>query len=222
MSESEKTIAALERLEVLLEAKDRELEEARETIEELQQALEGSKDGWRCVQELQDDPELPVPRLELAYVSINEWREFKVVYRLVVRHLLGQLLGYPLGQTVSHGSGCRPDGAEDLPLRNGALAIHDSAHLGLPVYKIMPDRKPLLLDGVQLQSAGLPPGWREVEKDFYYEHESGALVYGSASGFIGAAFTRAKWRANKSSNGPMLPDLYDTKELAMAALALTR
>jgi len=75
-------------------------------------------------------------------------------------------------------------------------------------------------------SAGLPPGWREVEKDFYYEHESGALVYGSASGFVaavasGESFTAAKWRANRSSNGPMLPDLYDTKELAMAALALT-
>jgi len=148
---SEKVEAALERLEDLLEAKDQELEEARETIEELQQALEGSKDGWRCAQELQDDPELPVPRLELAYVSINEWREFKVVYRLVVRHLLGQLLGYPLGQTVTQGgSGRRPEGAEDLPFRDGAHAIHDSAHLGLPLYKVMPDEKPILLDGARL------------------------------------------------------------------------
>jgi hypothetical protein len=81
----------------------------------------------------------------------NEWREFKVVYRLVVRHLLGQLLGYPLGQTVSQsGSGRRPDGAEDLPFRDGAHAIHDSAHLGLPLYKILPDEKPVLLDGALL------------------------------------------------------------------------
>jgi len=36
------------------------------------------------------------------------------------------------------------------------------------------------------------------------------------------SFAAAKWRANRSSNGPMLPDLYDTKELAMEALALTR
>ena len=33
------------------------------------------------------------------------------------------------------------------------------------------------------------------------------------------SFAAAKWRANRSSNGPMLPDLYDTKELAMEALA---
>lgn len=70
----------------------------------------------------------------------------------------------------------------------------------------------------------LPPGWREVDKDFYYEHESGALVYGSASGFLnaiesGKRFNRCKWRASKSVHGPMLPELYDTKEEAMAAVA---
>jgi hypothetical protein len=32
------------------------------------------------------------------------------------------------------------------------------AHLGLPVYKIMPDRKPLLLDGVQLHPNALFQG----------------------------------------------------------------
>jgi len=29
-------------------------------------------------------------------------------------------------------------------------AIHDSAHLGLPLYKILPDEKPVLLDGALL------------------------------------------------------------------------
>jgi len=71
----------------------------------------------------------------------------------------------------------------------------------------------------------LPLGWREVEKDFYYEHESGALVYGSAAGFMDSVvsnqeFKKTRWRANKSATGPILPDLYDTKELAMNALGL--
>jgi hypothetical protein len=150
MADSEKIAAALERLEDQLSTKDRELEKARETIDNLRSALEGSKDGWRRAQELQDDGKLPVPRLELAYVSINEWREFKIVYRLVMRHLLGQLLGYPLSQTVTQGgSGRRPEGAADLPFRDGAHAMHDSAHLGLPLYKIMPDEAPILLDATQ-------------------------------------------------------------------------
>jgi len=67
---------------------------------------------------------------------------------------------------------------------------------------------------------GLPPGWREVDRDFYYAHESGALVYRSASGFLQTGQRGTKWRANRSDRGPMLDELFDTKEAAMAALGV--
>ena len=137
---NDKVAAALERLEGLLSAKEAELDEVNETIRTLEDGIESLKDGWQRHQQSEDDGKLPVPRLELVYIQVDRWFDFKVVYRLVTKHLLGHLVLIPLGQTrCQGGSGQVPD---SLPFRDGAHALHDSGLLGLPAYKIMPDTPP--------------------------------------------------------------------------------
>lgn len=134
---------ANERLQELLDRKDEELAEARERVRELERELDAEPGGWCRHEALPDDERLPVPRLELVYQQENGWAEFRVVYRLVMRHFLGQLLGLPLGVTRCRGGiGERP---ADLPYRDGAHALHDAAHLGLPLYRVMPGELPELV-----------------------------------------------------------------------------
>lgn len=133
---------ANERLQELLDRKDEELEEARERVRELERELDAEPGGWRRPEVLPDDASLPVPRLELVYQQDNGWAEYRVTYRLVMRHFLGQLLGLPLGMTRCQSSaGERP---ADLPYRDGAHALHDAAHLGLPLYRMLPGEAPEL------------------------------------------------------------------------------
>ena len=136
----------IERLEELLNTKDRELTESREANGRLERELEGSLDGWRRTEEVVDDGILPVPRLELVYVQRDEWRSYKVVYRLVVRHLLDHLYAVPLGCTRTSGGGNRKPDARELPYRDGSHAAHDAAHLGLPLYKLVPGDPPMRVD----------------------------------------------------------------------------
>lgn len=142
----EKVSAALERLEGLLADKDEELSEANATIERLENELEGSREGWRLTLMIDDDGELPVPRLEMVYTYLYEdWRNYQVVYQLVFKHLLGKLMIVPLSRTtVQGGDGEPPDNV--LPFRDGAHARHDSGHLDMPVYKIVLGEKPVLIE----------------------------------------------------------------------------
>lgn len=135
----------IERLNELLDLKDAELEEATEENDRLERELEGSLNGWRRTEEFPDDDiNLPVPRLEIVYVQIDEWRDFKVIYRLVTKHLLGHLVGTPFSQTDCRcGSNVKPD---HLPYRDGAHAAHDAAHLQLPLFRVMPGEKPARAD----------------------------------------------------------------------------
>lgn len=142
----EKVTAALERLEGLLAEKDDELEKAQTRIEQLEREIEGSLNGWRTAEKFEDDGELPVPRLELVYRPRSEdWSDYVVIYRIVAKHLLGYLVGTPLGRTVVQGGYGYAPSDHDLPFREGAHARHDSGHWGIPLYKVMPDRKPFLV-----------------------------------------------------------------------------
>ena len=132
---------AIERLQELLDAKDTELCEVREQNEKLERELEGTLDGWRVAVELKDDESLPVPRLELVYEQIRGWDDYRVTYRLVVKHLLGHLVGIPLSFTKIGGRSCNVEPDHDhLPLRDGAHAAHDSTHLRCAVFKLMPGK----------------------------------------------------------------------------------
>jgi hypothetical protein len=137
---------AIERLEELLDAKDEEVASLRNERDSLKRELDGSIDGWRIAEEMEDDGKLPLPRLELLYVKRRDWSSFDVIYRLVTKHLCGHLVATPLGRTrCDGGSNKEPSGPEDVPFRDGAHAFHDAAHLQLPLFKIMPDREPMRL-----------------------------------------------------------------------------
>lgn len=138
----------VERLQELLDANEEKNAELQNRVRDLERLIDGAPDGWRFGDEpLDDTGRMPVPRLELAYFQLHgDWREYKVVYRLVYRHLLGQLTAIPLGVTTSR-SGLDAKPAEfDLPYRDGAHARHDAEHLGLPLFRVMPGEVPVSID----------------------------------------------------------------------------
>jgi hypothetical protein len=142
----------IERLEELLAKKDQELEEkdaelqkASEENDRLERELKGSLDGWRHSVELPDD-DLPVPRLEVVYVLDDGWSDFRVIYRLVMKHLLGNLVAIPLSYTKISGGPNKEPEADHLPFRDGAHMAHDAALFGIPAFKLLPGKLPKRLD----------------------------------------------------------------------------
>lgn len=139
-------MTAIERLEKLLNESEAREEELREQLESSKNEIRGSKWGWATGRTIADDETLPVPRLELRYEKNDgEWRNYFVHYLLVLRHLCGHIYAVPLGSTKIGGYG-GPTPPTDLPYRDGAHAAHDSAHLGVPVYRITPGRAPEIVD----------------------------------------------------------------------------
>lgn len=128
-----------ERLAAQLDAKDEEIAKLEAEVGELEEKLRGSATAWSMPKEIQDDPALPLPRLEMVWTRQSE-HELTVEYRLVAAHLLGHVVAHPFGSTRISGSGtiCRDKtGAPGLPFRDGAHAAHDGTHLGLPLYLIV-------------------------------------------------------------------------------------
>jgi len=144
MAEFETTIRVLEeRIEELT----RELEETTDKLTEARHVIAGSENGWRSPVDVQDDESLPIPRLEMVFEPspTKGWRQHVAMYRLVIRHLRGNLQAIPLGSTrVSGGDGSLP-GMEDLPMRDGAHIHHDTEHLRLPAFVLLPGQLPVLL-----------------------------------------------------------------------------
>lgn len=141
-----------ERLSAQLDEKDAEIEDLKVKIRRLEIEVRGSESGWSLPRDMTDDESLPVPRLELAYTA----REYgyDVEYRLVYRHLLGKLIATPLGLTTCRGGSVEAafrgyEGLPDLPFRDGAHAMHDAGHLGLPLYVIAPNEGPVLYDAAR-------------------------------------------------------------------------
>lgn len=133
---------AADRLAELLNDKDRQIDELESKVVSLKNEIAGSGSGWRAIREITDDPDLPVPRLEICYVpdATIGWRDYTAVYRIVVVHLLGNVLAIPLSSTRSASSnGTEPQG---LPFRDGAHIVHDAGHLTLPAFRIMPGKEP--------------------------------------------------------------------------------
>lgn len=143
---------ALERLQGLLDQKEAEIDKLNEKVEELHERINGRIGSWMYHRKAEtDDRSLPIPRLEFEWTQKRGWADFEVEYRLVVRHLDGEIIQIPLGLTTS-GSSTRQDPrtrSEDpafaLPFRDGAHSAHDGSLLGLPVYALMPGG-PVLVD----------------------------------------------------------------------------
>ena len=134
-----------ERLQELLDRKDAE-------IESLRAKLSAAEDCarlnwlWTVHEGLPTDPfpTLPIPRLELRWVTIAEDHQrrcgyaFQCRYDLVMRHLDGSVVRVPLGSTLTSGQEIpiNTDGTISLPYRDGCHIAHDSAHLQLPAFAI--------------------------------------------------------------------------------------
>jgi hypothetical protein len=75
------------------------------------------------------------------------WRQHTASYRLVIRHLVGNLLAIPLGLTTTRGGDGSPPTEKDLPYRDGAHIHHDMEHLRLPAFFMIPGMLPRALVG---------------------------------------------------------------------------
>lgn len=140
-------------LENILVERDRSIQELRKTVDSLEALLEKSKVAWCLPRVGQDNPDLPIPRLEMEWVDETispspPWTCYTVEYRLVQRCLSDRVLFSPLGITrVRGGTQDCPwsldNGKVDLPFGDGPSACFDSGHLNLPLYLITPSSPPI-------------------------------------------------------------------------------
>lgn len=88
-------MTTVERLEELLNQREREIESLKSEIESL-------KGDWRWVIHRRNEGEesLPVPRLENRCTAVDgDWYRYVWTYSLVYRHLLGHTVYVPLDST---------------------------------------------------------------------------------------------------------------------------
>jgi hypothetical protein len=142
-------MTAMERLERMLNEKDRQIAEIEERMQALTDESERTWD-WARHQLLEDDSALPVPRLEMRCRNLGDWWNWEWLYGIVYRHLTGTIVFVPLGHTKVGGDGRPPirgDGGIRLPFRDGAHIYHDMKHLALPGFVILEDRVEPLTHG---------------------------------------------------------------------------
>lgn len=145
MSEEERdwmTKTAVQRLEILLNDKDHEIEKKDVRIEEFETTLRGVLTGWAVPVELPSDQSLPVPRLEMVFEELDSYNT-RMVYRMVYRHLLGHCIGVPLGATTRSGYG-KYDPIDNtdmaMPFRDGAHLRNEARQFGWPAFVVFEGR----------------------------------------------------------------------------------
>ena len=130
-----------DRLQELLDIKDREIDELREKLAEYEEPTEWR---WMMHTDRKDDThDLPVPRLEMRCEPVYEdtWSAQTWTYCIVYRHFLGHLVWVPMGQTKRTGNRMdEPPMLDDLPFRDGAHIKHDSTALNLPAFVVIGER----------------------------------------------------------------------------------
>ena len=127
---------AIERLEELLDEKDSEIDRLHDEIE----ALESDRTWkWTLHSSIEDDP-LPVPRLELRWSNIEDHEKI-CTYSLVYKHLLGESITVPLGQTKVSGRMLSFENIEAWkPFRDGAHFYNEMEQLNLPGFVVIGDK----------------------------------------------------------------------------------
>lgn len=135
----------VERLEELLAIKDGEITTLEEELDELRERLELDS-SWMAHRTGKETP-LPVPRLEIRAIQIDEWKEFEWLYCLVYRHTLGELIEIPFGLTRSSLSINRApdecvfphqiDPGIFTPFREGVHIWNDAKQLNLPAFAVV-------------------------------------------------------------------------------------
>lgn len=133
-------------MEKAIEVLAQRVTELESQLEESRQQCEQYTDlhsyYWTRHTQLPEVQSLPVPRLEIelianedaAYSGTHRWE-----YRLVYRHLLGDVIGVPLGSTSTTGPLERAEPG-DTPFRDGVHIRHDAQHLRLPAFSVVRGR----------------------------------------------------------------------------------
>lgn len=97
-----------------------ELNQAEQKIEELQEKIEklSRNQDWRATFILtkEENLDLPIPRLEIRHIQSGP-NEVQAKYGMVYKHLLGDIIHVPLGQTKC--GSIRYLENLDLPFRDG-------------------------------------------------------------------------------------------------------
>ena len=123
------------------------IDEQREEIDSLNQQLQEFKDqseqDWKWARHRsvdKDESGLPVPRLEIRCEPVTpDWYMWRWEYALVYKHLLGNVVTVPLGETKCSGGTNQPpirNGIIDTPIRDGVHIAHDAEQLNLPAFAI--------------------------------------------------------------------------------------
>lgn len=157
---------AIERLEKLLDEQEEKISELNKKIETLER-----DQAWTAHQEGDQSDNLPVPRLEMRAVQIEEWYQYAWEYSLVYRHLLGDIIAVPMGRsTSSGGANYAPDTFQGVydpncsgPFRDGVHIWNDSKCLNLPAFLIVEDRISVYATDEQKGHIKMIP-WQRVEQ----------------------------------------------------------
>jgi hypothetical protein len=145
-----------ERLQELLDKKDEELEALQEKVDthDNEETRERLREEWKWTHHTflkQDDVVLPVPRLEMRWVTQDDRGYNRICwYYLVYKHLLDDIVKVPLGSTRVNGGSSEPfyDGKHaanpepkiDVPFRDGAHIANEARQLRLPAFVIWEDK----------------------------------------------------------------------------------
>lgn len=141
-----------------LSQKDGQIEDLKNELRQARYLLSADPFVWALPGRSMDAREdLPVPRLELVYTpsareGVVSWHEYRVLYRLVYRHMNRELHAVVFGETRNRGGGWDPKrppvnsveasyrpGKLELPIRDGAHIRRDMVHLKLPAFAIAGD-----------------------------------------------------------------------------------
>jgi hypothetical protein len=123
-----------------LDERDDELERVKDKLRGFEQddrwRREWVRNSWTIHQDV-EELGLPVPRLQFRWLEAGA-RRWACYYELVYRHLLGDVIGVPLGYTTVT---CRQtpelsNGNLDMPFRDSAHAKSDAEQLGLEIYVV--------------------------------------------------------------------------------------
>lgn len=133
-----------ERLEELLDQKDALISELESELEEKKREDDSERYLWARPRTLKDAAGLPVPRLQIRYVSLSDdgyhgaWE-----YGMIYRHTLAHIVYIPLGYTTTQGNGhgVEPVGTPMYtPFREGVHIVNDAKQLNLPAFVIRESR----------------------------------------------------------------------------------
>lgn len=187
----------------LLDSRNKAFRRQADDLEIARNRLKWSSSGWCLAETVTDEPDLPLPRLEVILTEADV-SSLTFVYRLVRKHLVQKVQVVPLGQVVR--SGMRRQGEEGPEYSfNGELNVphslraeieFDAAHLQLPAFLRWGDVTQRVAPGTEWWTrAG-----SEARREEATAVEPLAEAKGTSSRVLALETLRARWAADPLSD----------------------